>query len=124
MQMLKALSFTYLLPFILISCGPASEPPSKADEYLADAAAVQRGRSIFAGTCAAYCHKLTPGAGDALYLFDCEWKHGGRDQDIFNTISNGVPNTRMIAFGTNFPEGEDDLWKLIAFLKSNRSECS
>ena len=25
----------------------------------------------------------------------------------------------MIAFGTNFPEGEDDLWKLIAFLKSN-----
>ena len=68
MQMLKALSFTCLLPFILISCGPASEPPSKADEYLADAAAVQRGRSIFAGTCAAYCHKLTPGAGDALYL--------------------------------------------------------
>ena len=123
MQMLKALSFTCLLPFILISCGPASEPPSKADEYLADAAAVQRGRSIFAGTCAAYCHKLTPRAGDALYLFDCEWKHGGRDQDIFNTISNGVPNTRMIAFGTNFPE-EDDLWKLIAFLKSNRAECS
>ena len=124
MQMLKALSFTCLLPFILISCGPASEPPSKADEYLADAAAVQRGRSIFAGTCAAYCHKLTPGSGDALYLFDCEWKHGGRDQDIFNTISNGVPNTRMIAFGTNFPEGEDDLWKLIAFLKSNRAVCS
>ena len=93
-------------------------------EKEADAAAVQRGRSIFAGTCAAYCHKLTPGAGDALYLFDCEWKHGGRDQEIFNTISNGVPNTRMIAFGTNFPEGEEDLWKLIAFLKSNRAECS
>ena len=86
MQLLKALSFTCSLSFILISCGPASEPPSKADEYLADAAAVQRGRSIFAGTCAAYCHKLTPGAGDALNLFDCEWKHGGRDQYIYNTI--------------------------------------
>ena len=68
MRMLKALSFTCLLPFLIISCGPVSEPPSKADEYLADATAVQRGRSIFAGTCAAYCHKLTPGAGDALYF--------------------------------------------------------
>ena len=124
MQMLKAILLICLLPFILFSCGPASEPPSKADEYLADAAAVQRGRAIFAGTCAAYCHKLTPGAGDALYLFDCEWKHGSRDQDIFNTISNGVPNTRMIACGTNFPEGEEDLWKLVAYLKSKRAVCS
>ena len=124
MQLLKTLSLLSCIAVIQISCGPASEPPSKADEYLADVAAVQRGRSIFAGTCAAYCHKLTPGGGDALYLFDCEWKHGGRDQDIFNTISNGIPNTRMIAFGTNFPEGEEDLWKLIAFLKSNRAGCS
>ena len=124
MQIFKLAFFNCFLSFIFVSCDPGMEKPSKADGYLADAAAVQRGRSIFAGTCAAYCHKLTPGAGDALYLFDCEWKHGGRDQEIFNTISNGVPNTRMIAFGTNFPEGEEDLWKLIAFLKSNRAECS
>jgi len=30
----------------------------------------------------------------------------------------------MIAFGENFPEGAKDLWKIIAFLKSNRSTCS
>ena len=124
MQIFKITSFSFLLSLFLVSCGPTADPPSKADAYLTDATAVQRGRSIFAGTCAAYCHKLTPGAGDALYLFDCEWKHGGRDQEIFDTIANGVPNTRMIAFGTNFPEGEEDLWKLIAYLKSNRAECS
>ena len=124
MQLLKALSLPSCIAFILISCGPASEPPSKADEYLSDATAVQRGRSIFVGTCAGYCHRLTPEVVDAVYLFDCEWKHGGSDQAIFNTVTNGVPNTRMIGFGTNFPEGEDDLWKVIAFLKSNRAACS
>jgi mono/diheme cytochrome c family protein len=98
--------------------------PSKADGFLSDPVAVQRGRSIFVGTCAGYCHKLTPEPTDAVYLFDCEWKHGGTDQQIFNTVTNGVPDTRMIAFGSNFPEGEDDLWKVIAFLKSNRTECA
>ena len=124
MQLLKTLSLLSSIAAILISCSPASEPPSKADEYLKDAAAVQRGRSIFVGTCAGYCHRLTPEVVDAVYLFDCEWKHGGSDQAIFNTVTNGVPNTRMIGFGTNFPEGEDDLWKVIAFLKSNRAACS
>ena len=124
MQLLKTLSLLSCIAAILISCSPASEPPSKADEYLTDAAAVQRGHSIFVGTCAGYCHRLTPEVVDAVYLFDCEWKHGGSDQAIFNTVTNGVPNTRMIGFGTNFPEGEDDLWKVIAFLKSNRAACS
>ena len=124
MEMLKPTALIYLIPIILASCGPGTEPPSKADEYLADTAAVQRGRSIFVGTCAGYCHRLTPEVIDAVYLFDCEWKHGGSDEEIFNTVTNGVPNTRMIGFGTNFPEGEDDLWKVIAFLKSNRAECS
>ena len=124
MQFLRTTALICLLPIILIACGPSTESPSKADEYLAESAAVQRGRSIFVGTCAGYCHRLTPEVIDAVYLFDCEWKHGGSDQEIFNTVTNGVPNTRMIGFGANFPEGEDDLWKVIAFLKSSRAECS
>ena len=119
----KLVSFVWL-PVLLIGCGPQSEMQSRADEFLSDPVAVQRGRSIFVGTCAGYCHKLSPEPSDAVYLFDCEWKHGGTDQQIFNTVTNGVADTRMIAFGSNFPEGEDDLWKVIAFLKSNRSNCS
>ena len=41
---------------------------------------VERGRAIFVGTCAAYCHHTTPGPGDAPYLFDCDWLHGGSDR--------------------------------------------
>ena len=51
---------------------------------------------------------MTPSTSDALFLFDCEWKHGAGDEEIFNTISNGVPNSRMIAFEDALAEGYDD----------------
>ena len=124
MTMIRMLFLLLWVPVLLISCGPQEGRLSRADEFLADPAAVERGRLIFVGTCAGYCHRLTPEVIDAVYLFDCEWKHGGSDQQIFNTVTTGVPNTRMIGFGTNFPEGEDDLWKVIAYLKSNRPQCS
>ena len=112
-----------VVSIVIVACGDAREVGSPADALLADANALSRGRSLFVGTCAGYCHKLTPERVDAVYLFDCEWKHGGSDQQIFNTITNGVSNTRMVGFGTNFPEGENDLWKIVAFLKSNRESC-
>lgn len=100
-----------------------SEEPSMADSYAMDDTAVKRGKLIFAGTCAGYCHKVSPQRSDAPYLFDCEWVHGGSDQEIYTTIKEGVPGTRMIGFGENFPEGADDLWKVIAYLKVNRQAC-
>ena len=113
-----------LLSLIFIGgCGETPLPKSLADSYLEDDAAIQRGRLIFAGTCAGYCHKLSSARSDAPYLFDCEWVNGGTDQDIYNTISEGVSGTRMIAFGENFPDGANDLWKVIAYLKVNRQSC-
>lgn len=86
-------------------------------------AAVARGEAIFAGSCSAYCHTTEQEETDALYLFDCEWKHGNSDQEIFATVTTGVPATRMVGFGSNFPEGEEDLWKLIAYLRVNQQAC-
>lgn len=85
-------------------------------ELMKSAADVARGRAIFAGTCGAYCHKPTPGPGDAPFLFGCNWRHGGSDSDIFNTITHGVPGTRMVAFGGAIPD--EDIWRIIAYLKS------
>jgi len=104
----------------LVACGDATVQPTIVETFMADPAAVARGRSLFVGTCSGYCHKLGNEATDALFLFDSEWKHGGSDQEIFDTVTNGVPNTRMIGFGSNFPEGDDDLWKIIAFLRVNQ----
>ena len=122
MRLLLALT-TGALAISFIGCNPGAPPNSEADNYLEDASAIKRGRLLFVGTCAGYCHKLTPERSDAPYLFDCEWKHGGTDNEIYATVTNGVTGTRMIAFGENFPEGAADLWKIIAFMKKNRRSC-
>jgi mono/diheme cytochrome c family protein len=96
-----------------------NEAPAAADPVpalLKSAPDVERGRGIFIGTCAAYCHHMTPGPGDAPYLFDCDWLHGGSDAEVFHTISNGVPGTRMVAFGGALPD--EDIWRLVAYVKS------
>lgn len=81
---------------------------------------IARGKAIFAGTCGAYCHKMTNAQSDAPFLFDCDWLHGGSDQEIFHTISHGVAGTRMVAFGEAIPN--DDIWRIIAYLKT-ASQC-
>jgi len=124
MRLSSMLFISMVLPIILTKCGEAEDVVSLADSYMIDPEAVKRGRLLFVGTCAGYCHKLTPERVDALYLFDCEWKHGSSDQEIFNTVTSGVPNTRMLGFGTNFPEGENDLWKIIAFIRMSSPQCS
>ena len=124
MRLLPVLFIFMVLPITLTKCGEAKDFVSPADVYMTDPEAVKRGKLLFVGTCAGYCHKLTPGRVDALYLFYCEWKHGRSDQEIFNTVTMGVPNTRMVGFGTGFPEGENDLWKIIAFLRTNSAQCS
>jgi len=111
------------LTAVINSCGTESDVVSQADLLMDDSEALRRGRLLFVGTCAGYCHKLTPQRAAAPYLFDCEWIHGQADQQIYSTVKNGVSGTAMVAFGENFPEGPADLWKIIAFLKSNRQEC-
>jgi mono/diheme cytochrome c family protein len=113
----------------LIACSEQSVVPELADTavvqaFMADAAAVARGQAIFEGSCASFCHAVELTAAlEASFLFDCQWNHGSSDQDIFNTITSGVADTRMVGFGSNFPEGDDDLWKVIAYLRSNQQAC-
>ena len=114
---LKVLTVT-ILATLVTACGGAS-----VDKYMQDPAALKRGKSLFVGTCGAYCHSFTPGARDAPFLFDCTWLHGGSDEEVFASISNGIPTTRMIGFGGKLPEGDDDIWRLVAFLKSVRPSC-
>ena len=110
------------IAFLFAAC---SQQPQEtpADRFVKDPDAVKRGKGLFVGTCAAYCHSLKKDNRDAPYLFDCEWLHGGTDAEIHNTIVNGVPGTRMVGFGNGFPQGDDDVWRVVAFLKSNREAC-
>ena len=113
----------------LVACSEQRVEPELADTarvqtFMADASALARGQAIFEGSCASFCHAMEPEAElDASFLFDCQWNNGSLDQDIFDTITKGVTGTRMVGFGSNFPEGDDDLWKVIAYLRSNQQAC-
>ena len=111
---------------LIAACAPGSPhesgPPSPAAAYRGDPAAIERGRLLFVSVCSAYCHRMDASVSEAPDLFDCQWLHGGSDLSVFTTISKGVPGTLMIDFGGKLPEGDDDIWKLVAFLKS-RSRC-
>jgi mono/diheme cytochrome c family protein len=101
----------------------SAAPESPAAAYLRDPAAVDRGRKIFIGTCGAYCHSTHNVERDAPSLFDCEWKHGGSDAEIFKSIADGVPNTRMPAWKGALPLGDEDIWRVVAYLRS-ASTCA
>ncbi len=107
---------------IISALGACSKPPA-SERFLQDPQALKRGKGLFIGTCGAYCHSTRKDNRDAPYLFDCEWRHGGSDTEIFNTISTGVSNTRMVGFAGKLPDGEDDIWKIVAFLRASREPC-
>ena len=101
-----------------IGCERAGVKESPAQVYLRDPAAVERGHKIFIGTCGAYCHSTHNVERDAPSLFDCEWKHGGTDEEIFKSIDVGIPGTRMPGWAKALPEGDDDVWRVVAYLRS------
>jgi len=104
---------------------PAAPPADQASPAAPKAAMtpedLARGKALFTGTCGAYCHQANPQAGpgqgaDAPFLFGCEFKHGGSDDQLFQTISQGVPGTRMVPFAGAIPD--DDIRRIVAYLKS------
>ncbi len=111
---------TALFCVIAVTCVTSAKSPAVAFEQ--DPVAVKRGKSLFIGTCGAYCHSLHDGArGDVPDLFDCPWKNGATDEEIFLVISNGIPGTRMVGYKGVLPDGDTDIWKLVAFLRVESS---
>src|SRR5262249_18367704 len=117
--------FWVLMLGAALACTQAAPPPAPlppvetpAQQYLRDPAAIARGKSVFVGTCGAYCPSIQGVERDAPSLFDCTWVHGSSDAQIFDVISKGVPNSRMPAWHAALPDGDNDIWKVIAFLRS------
>lgn len=49
---------------------------------------------------------------------EVRWRH--RDHE---PMGAGVPATRMVGYGGRMPEGDDGIWKVVAFLKASREAC-
>lgn len=83
---------------------------------LADAAGIAAGKKIFTGTCFP-CHG-TNGEGNAVgpNLTDKYWIHGGALGNVFKTITYGVPEKGMQAWGKTF--SPSDIRNLASFVLS------
>jgi len=99
-----------------------AEVQNDKNPFAGNAEAIATGKATFEAVCAGYCHSTENSnrPGQCPILFDCEWKYGSSDGEIFHTVTEGVPKTQMIGFKGRIPD--DLLWKIIAYLRS-ASKC-
>lgn len=83
---------------------------------LSDAKGVAEGKKVFTGTCLP-CHGAN-GEGNAVgpNLTDKYWIHGGSLGEVFKTITNGVPDKGMQAWGRTF--SPSDIRNIASFVLS------
>lgn len=83
---------------------------------LADVKGIAEGKKIFTGTCFP-CHG-GKGEGNAVgpNLTDKYWLHGGSIGEVFHTITNGVPDKGMQAWGKTFSPA--DIKNLASYVLS------
>ena len=124
---LKQVFFIFFILGAMLGCG--SEEPIAIEKtivqtFAEDPESLGRGQALFLGSCAGECHKFDDLDGASDNLFDCYWYNGESDDELFNVVTVGLPGTKMVGFGTNFPEGDNDLWKIIAFIKYRQEPCN
>src|SRR5262249_52696219 len=108
--------FTLLVFFICVQVPRAvrAQEPAGGDAGKAKATDAKEGTSLFRGNCSP-CHGLgARGGGRGPDLTSGRWTHGSSDEEIFHTISQGVPGTEMPA--NAFEDSE--IWAIVAYLRS------
>jgi len=73
------------------------------------------GRGLFRILCAP-CHGIGAKGGRGPDLTSGVYAAGSTDRDLFRVIANGVAGTEMPGYAARF--GEDNIWRLIAYLRS------
>jgi putative heme-binding domain-containing protein len=70
------------------------------------------GGALFQTHCT-YCHGANGEGGRGADLTSGVYRRGGSDANLYTTIRNGIPGTEMPSVRVS----EDDVWKLVAFVK-------
>ena len=73
----------------------------------------QKGDELFQTHCS-YCHGAFGEGGRGADLTTGLYRFGGSDAELFRTIRNGIPGSEM---GPPRVDEDDDLWRIVAFVK-------
>lgn len=95
------------------SLGQAPEPMMD-NPYAGNLHAISEGKRLYSWFNCVGCH-ANGGGGMGPPLIDNQWIYGSEPAQIFATIVQGRPNG-MPAFGGKIPE--QDVWKLVAYVRS------
>jgi putative heme-binding domain-containing protein len=60
-----------------------------------------------------YCHGARGEGGRGADLTTGQYRYGGSDANLYSSIRNGIPGTEMPAVRVT----DDDVWKMVAFVK-------
>jgi cytochrome c oxidase cbb3-type subunit 3 len=82
-----------------------------------DKGTIEQGKAVFATTCVA-CHRADGGGVVGPNLTDDFWIHGAAPEKVFKTISTGVPDKGMPAWGPQL--GPDRTRAVTAYVISLR----
>jgi len=71
-----------------------------------------QGRALFQIHCS-YCHGANGEGGRGADLTTGRYRRGGSDANLYTTVRNGIPGTEMPAVRAT----DDEVWKMVAFVK-------
>lgn len=83
--------------------------------FSGNAKEVDVGRGLFRILCAP-CHGINAKGGRGPDLTSGVFNAGSTDRDLFRVIGNGVAGTEMPGYAARY--GEDNVWRLIAYLRT------
>jgi putative heme-binding domain-containing protein len=86
--------------------GPARTNPFGTSE------GAEQGKALFQLHCS-YCHGANGEGGRGADLTTGQYRRGGSDANLYNTVRNGIPGTEMPAVRAS----DDEVWKMVAFVK-------
>src|SRR4030095_7817238 len=97
----------------LLAIGLSAQAPQIPDTnpFTSDAD-IQAGEALFQTHCT-YCHGSRGEGGRGADLTAGIYRHGGRDAELYASIRNGIPGTEMAPVRVS----DDDVWKMIAFVR-------
>jgi len=99
--------------------GPDKGIPQASNPFAGNKVAMSEGRQLFDRMNCSGCHGDHAGGGMGPSLRDEDWIYGSEDARILSSIAEGRANG-MPAWGTKI--GDDQLWKLVTYIKSLRTQ--
>src|SRR5690349_13912237 len=109
----RSMAVKHLLRIIVtFSFSCAAGRAQEAASRFGSAVSAEDGRALFQIHCA-YCHGSRGEGGRGADLTTGQYRRGGTDENLYNTVRNGIPGTEMPAVKAT----DEEVWKMVAFVR-------